>query len=515
MTRAEETREASEVLPTPAEQTAPHPAGKEISTEMAVEAAPCAKRPRKRQAPKPAAGPAKKSGASAKRTVWKPQPRQRAFLERPEPEALYGGAAGGGKSEALVVEATRQAHIPHYRALILRKTYPELAELIDKSMRYYPAAFPGARWNESKHLWIMPSGAQIRFGSMQTAADRTKYQGRAFDFIAFDELTHFTWDEYSYLFSRNRPNGPGTRVYMRATANPGGIGHGWVKQRFITPAPPMTPIAETVRWREPDGQERETERKRIFVPSTVFDNQILLRNDPNYVARLAGLPDADRRALLYGDWDAFAGQVFSEWRADPAGAETGINSHVIRPFAIPADWTVARSFDFGYSRPFSVGWWAIDRDGCVYRIRELYGCTGVPNEGVRWDPGRIAREIAAIEADDPNLKGRRVRGIADPSIFDESRGESVARMMEHEGVYFEPGDNARIAGKMQLHRRLRFDGNGRAGLYVFDTCRHFIRTVPALTYGRANVEDVDTSQEDHIYDETRYLCMEFPVGQGT
>lgn len=376
MTQIEETREASEILPVPAE--------KAFAAERPADPTHCAKRPRKRQAPKPATDPAKRTGAERRSrrgdcsaaaaagaanvprrasTIWRPQPRQRLFLERPEPEALYGGAAGGGKSEALVVEATRQAHIPHYRALILRKTYPELAELIDKSMRYYPAAFPGARWNESKHLWIMPSGAQIRFGSMQTAADRTRYQGRAFDFIAFDELTHFTWEEYSYLFSRNRPNGPGTRVYMRATANPGGIGHGWVKQRFITPAPPMTPIAETVRWREPDGQERETERKRIFVPSTVFDNQILLRNDPNYVARLAGLPDADRRALLYGDWDAFAGQVFSEWRADPAGAETGINSHVIRPFAIPADWTVARSFDFGYSRPFSVGWWAIDRDG--------------------------------------------------------------------------------------------------------------------------------------------------------
>ena len=255
-------------------------------------------------------------------------------------------------------------------------------------------------------------------------------------------------------------------------------------------------------------------RQRIFIPSTVFDNRILLKNDPEYVARLAGLPDADRRALLYGDWDAFAGQVFGEWRSDPDGRDSGIHSHVITPFEIPADWTVARSFDFGYSRPFSVGWWAVDRDGCLYRIRELYGCTGTPNEGVRWDPGRIAREIAAIEKEDPNLKERRVRGIADPSIFDESRGESVARMMEHEGVYFEPGDNARIAGKMQLHRRLRFDENGRAGLYVFDTCSHFIRTVPALTYGRVNVEDVDTSQEDHIYDETRYLCMEFPVGQG-
>ena len=167
--------------------------------------------------------------------IWRPQPQQIIFQQRPEYEALYGGAAGGGKSDALLAEALRQVHISHYRAIIFRKTFPQLSELIDRSREIYSAAFPGATYNSTGHFWQFPSGAKIYFGAMQHTKDRTNYQGKRYDFIDFDELTHFTWDEYSYLFSRNRPNGPGTRCYIRAQANPGGIGHGWVKERFISP----------------------------------------------------------------------------------------------------------------------------------------------------------------------------------------------------------------------------------------------------------------------------------------
>ena len=379
--------------------------------------------------------------------LWKPQPRQVAFMARAEEEALYGGAAGGGKSEALIIEALRQVHIPHYRALILRKTYPELSELIDKSRKYYPPAFPGCKYNETKHAWTFPSGARITFGAMQREADKHKYQGRAFDFIGFDELTHFTYDQYSYLVSRNRPNGAGTRVYMRATANPGGVGHGWVKERFITAAPPMTPIIDTVQVVFPDGHREPREKRRIFVPSTVFDNTALMENDPDYVARLASMPEADREALLYGNWDSFSGQVFTEWRNDPAHYHDRLWTHVIEPFKIPASWKLYRGFDFGYARPFSVGWYAVDHDNRLYRIRELYGCTGDPNVGVKWEPARIAGEIKRIEHDDPNLKGRTIHGIADPAITKAEMGESVAEIMERTGIYFDAGDHQRIAGK--------------------------------------------------------------------
>lgn len=445
------------------------------------------------------------------KVVWTPQPKQLAFQQRPEYEALYGGAAGGGKSDALLAEALRQVHIPHYKAIIFRKTYKQLEELIDRSRDIYKSAFPRARYNGTEHVWQFPSGAKIYFGNMQYTKDRTNYQGKRYDFIAFDELTHFTWDEYSYMFSRNRPSGPGTRVYMRATTNPGGIGHGWVKDRFITVAPPMTPVTDTIEVVDTAGKLIKMERKRIFVPSTVFDNKELLKNNPQYLASLAMLPEAERNALLYGSWDSFDGQVFREWKNDPLHYDDQLWTHVIRPFAIPKEWRIYRGFDFGYAKPFSVGWYAVDYDGRIYRVAEFYGCTGAPNVGIRYTPQEIAKEILRIEAEDSNLKGRKIIGVADPSIFDESRGQSVAAMMESVGVYWSGGDNTRIAGKMQYHYRFAFDEDGRPMFYCFNTCKHFIRTIPTLVYDERHVEDIDTAQEDHIYDECRYVLMENPI----
>ena len=443
--------------------------------------------------------------------VWTPQPRQALFQARMEDEALYGGAAGGGKSDCALTEALRQVDIPHYRGLILRKTYPQLSELIDRSQELYPRAIRGAKYNDQKHTWRFPSGAKVIFGSMQHPQDRTNYQGKRYDYICFDELTHFTWEEYSYLFSRNRPNGPGTRCYMRATANPGGIGHAWVKARFITPVPPMQTIWDKVKVRFPDGKEETRWKSRVFIPSTIFDNKILLENDPDYLTRLASLPDADRRALLYGDWDSFTGQVFCEWRNDPEHYADRINTHVIKPFRVPREWSIWCGLDWGFARPFSVGWYAVDHDKRIYRIREYYGCTGTPNEGIKLDPSTVAREIRRIEDEDPNLKGRTIHRVGDPAIWASQGTESTGALMEKERVFFEKGDNTRLSGKMQVHHRLRFDENGIPMLYIFSTCENFIRTVPSLVYSQSNVEDVDTNGEDHIYDELRYVCMRNPV----
>ena len=442
--------------------------------------------------------------------VWRPQPRQAEFMSRPEPEALYGGAAGGGKSDALVIEALRQVHIPHYRALILRKTYPQLSDLVDKSQVYYHRAFPQAQYNATAHVWNFPSGAKIYFGSMQYTKDRTNYQGKAFDFIGFDELTHFEWEEYSYMMSRNRPTGPGTRVYMRATTNPGGIGHGWVKARFITPAPPGTPIVEEHTVRLPDGTEQKLQRSRVFIPSSIFDNPALLANDPGYLASLASMPEAEKQALLYGSWDSFSGQVFTEWRNDPAHYQDRIGTHVIDPFAVPESWSIWCGLDWGYARPFSVGWYAVDHERRMYAIREYYGGTGTPNQGVKLEPGEVARRIRQIEADDPNLRGKRIHRIGDPAIWMSDGTESIGDLMSRERVHFDKGDHARISGKMQLHHRLAM-ADGIPMLYVFSTCKHFIRTVPALVYDETDVEDINTEGEDHIYDQCRYVCMANPI----
>lgn len=446
-------------------------------------------------------------------TIWTPQPRQIEFMQRPEYEAMYGGAAGGGKSDALLIEALRQVHIPHYRALILRKTVPQLRELIDRSYALYKPAFPKARYNSTSHEWKFPSGAKIIFGSMQHTQDRTNYQGLRFDLICFDELTHFTWDEYSYMFSRNRPSGSGTRVYMRSATNPGSIGHGWVKDRFITPAPPMTRIIQNTKYMDDDGKWHQMRRSRIFVPASVFDNKKLLADAPDYIANLALLPEAEKQALLYGSWDSFSGQVFREWKNDPAHYEDRHWTHVIEPFDIPEWWTIYRGFDFGYAKPFAVGWFAIDDRGCMYHIKEYYGSTGTPNEGAKMHPAQIAAQIRQIEQDDPMLRGREIIGIADPSIWDESRGESVAEMMAASPnfVTWSPGDNTRIAGKMQMHYRFAFDEKGRPLFQVFNTCKNFIRTIPSLVYDEKKVEDINTEQEDHIYDMTRYVMMERPI----
>jgi hypothetical protein len=179
--------------------------------------------------------------------------------------------------------------------------------------------------------------------------------------------------------------------------------------------------------------------------------------------------------------------------------------------APPRGWTIIRSFDWGYNKPFSLAWYAVDYDGVIYRILELYGCTETPNEGVKWHDDRIFSEAAKIERTHPWLAGRQITGVADPAIWDASRGISTAETAIKYGIYFSPGDHARIAGWMQCHYRMAFDEEGYAQFYVFENCKHFIRTIPMLCYDEHKLEDIDTDAEDHIADEWRYALMSRPI----
>lgn len=445
------------------------------------------------------------------RITFEVTPRQQLFLEATEDEVLFGGAAGGGKSYGQIVDAFVYAmRYPGSRQLILRRTYPELERtLIAKALELYPAKL--YRYTANNHIGRFTNGSVIEFGYMQYEADMYNYKSAEYDVIRFDELTQFTERMYLYMFSRLR----GANNYpkqIKATTNPGDVGHAWVKARFIDGKVPGRTYLRTM----PGGR---VTRQR-FIPSKVQDNLFLMHSDPGYVARLELLPEKERRALLLGDWDVFSGQVFTEWRNDPDRYIDRRWTHVVEPFAIPAHWAMWRSYDFGYAKPYSVGWYTIDPDGKIYRVREHYGAQRkadgetVPNEGVRLDPVQQAAKIREIERNDPLLKGRRILGgPADPSIFDESRGESIARMMARAPnlVYWQAADNTRMAGKMQCHYRLAFDEKGESMFQVFTECREFIRTVPMLVYDEHKPEDVDTGQEDHIYDEWRYAMMEHPM----
>lgn len=435
---------------------------------------------------------------------YTPTPRQREFHECDCDEALFGGAAGGGKSRALIMDAlNRCLAAPGSCAYLFRRTYPELEDTLVPMAR---AAIPGALgdYHGGRHEFRLKNGSILRFRACQNDSDRFGYQGAEIHFLYIDELTRFSRTVYEFLKSRVRaPRALGVRPVVRCSANPGGPGHGWVKAYFIAPMPQGGRITREVR---SDLLGRSQRRTVAFIPARATDNPHL---PEDYIFELEQKPPALRNALLLGLWDAFEGQVFTEWTDDPAHYADGLYTHVIHPFSIPLEWKRWRSFDFGYARPFSVGWWAVDPGGRLYRYREWYGSSGQSNTGCRMEPREIARGIRRIEAADGPVV---INGVADPSIFDGSRGESIAGQMEREGVFFLPGDNARLAGKMQLHHRLRFDREGRPGLYVFTCCRDFIRTLPALTYAAGgNMEDVDTQGEDHIYDETRYLLTANPV----
>jgi len=402
------------------------------------------------------------------------------FLSAPENDVLYGGAAGGGKSYALIVEPLRYAHKAAHRALILRKTMPELRELIDKSRELYPKAFPGAKFKEQEKTWHFPSGAKMEFGYLDRDADVYRYQGQAYSFIGFDEITHMATEfPWQYLGSRLRTTDPDIEVYLRCTANPGGAGHAWVKKRYIDPAKPNTSFV---------GKDGLTRR---FIPALLKDNPHL-HADGRYEQMLNSLDEVSKRRLLNGDWNINEGVAFPEFIRE---------MHTVDPFEIPNSWFRFKGADYGYTSPSAVLWMAVDPDdNTIVVYRELYS-KGLTGEAL----GDAIMELELGEVSN-------VTGVLDTAAWNRTgyTGPTIGQALNQAGCSFRPSDKNRIAGKIQIHERLKLAASGRPKLQIFKTCRNIVRELETLPISTTNSEDVDTTASDHAYDALRYALMSRP-----
>lgn len=436
--------------------------------------------------------------------IFSPNPGpQTEFLASSEREVLYGGAGGGGKTYALIADAMRYFENPNFNGLILRRSTDELREIVWKTQELYPKIFKGAKWGEKKSQWTFPSGAKLWLTYLERDQDVLRYQGQAFSYIAFDELTQYpTQFAWNYMRSRLRTTDSELPTYMRATTNPGGVGHGWVKRMFIDPAPENTKfVAQDLETGDdlvyPDSHDKAGEPLfyRRFIPAKLQDNPYLMEGG-QYEANLLSLPEMQRRQLLEGDWTISDGAAFSEFR---------LNEHVIEPFDIPDNWRRFRSCDYGYSSYSAVHWFAIDPNfSTLINYRELY---------LTKHTGRDLAK-AVMEAED----GERIDyGVLDSSCW-HNRGQlgpSIAEEMISQGCRWRPSDRtngARVAGKNRFHEVLKIDENtGLPGIQFFNTCRQIIADLPVIPSDPRGSDDIDPRYAtDHAYDSVRYAVMSRP-----
>ena len=405
---------------------------------------------------------------------------QTEFLAAPQTDVLYGGAAGGGKSYAMIVDPLRYAHREAHRALVLRRSMPELRELIDKSRELYPKAFPGCKFREVEKIWTFPSGAKVEFGYLERDADVYRYQGQAYSWIGFDEITHLATEfSWNYLASRLRTTDPEIMPYMRCTANPGGVGASWVRKRYVSPSPPNESFLGT------DGLTRK------FIPARLEDNPYLAK-DGRYEQMLKALPPVQRRQLLEGNWDVTEGAAFTEFE---------IETHVITPFDIPVHWERVKGIDYGYASESACVWGAVDpSDGTLIIYRELYrkNLTGVD----------LAQVLINMELEDPFA----VAGVLDTAAWNRTgtTGPTVGETLLRAGHKLRRADKNRIQGKIQIHEYLRVQPSGRPKIQIFNSCPNLIRELQSIPLDKSNPEDVDTHAPDHAYDALRYLIMSRP-----
>lgn len=404
-------------------------------------------------------------------------PKQKSFIDSTADEVLFGGAAGGGKSYAQVIDALIYAvKYPGSKQLILRRTYPELDKsIIRTTLSLYPKSI--YRYVSSSHTGQFVNGSIIDFGYCDNETDIYRYQSAEFDVIRFDELTHFTKEMYIYLISRLR----GVNGYpkqMKSTTNPGGIGHKWVKDRFIDIGSPNT--AHTV-----NGSTR------VFIPSLVSDNTFLMAKDKHYIKRLENLSEKDRKALLYGQWDIFEGRYFNEWNRD---------IHLVQPFEIPPHWKRYAAMDYGLDM-LAVYFIAVDTAGNAYVYNEIYQSDLIISAAAQLIKSYMREPLQAFYAP-PDLWNRR-----------QDSGQSVAGIFAQHGILLTKSVNDRQTGwyavKEYLHVYSDETGAPSSKLKIFSTCTNLIRTLPALVHDSRNVNDVSSTPHEYTHgpDALRYFCV--------
>jgi hypothetical protein len=433
-------------------------------------------------------------------TAWQPQKGpQAAFVGCPVFEVFFGGARGGGKSFGMIGDWA--LHSDQYGqdavGLMIRRTRIELLDLFEQARSVYAKIGAAATYNPLRI--VMPNGARLTFAYLERDPDADQYQGHNYTRIYVEEIGNFPSPRPVMKLMATLRSGAGVPVGLRLTGNPGGVGHQWVRARYIDPAPMGWKILT----------DPKTGLQRIYIPSRVTDNAYL---GPDYVQRLkaSGSPELVR-AWLEGDWTVVSGAFFPEF---------SMERHVIAPRPIPEHWARFRSFDWGSARPFCCHWWAVSDGtmpdiarGALVLYREWYGMRpGEPNVGLKLTAEAVAQGIAAREADDP----QPMMGVADPAIFAEDGGPSIAQRMMTQGVMFRPADNKRVpsrgamGGWDQLRSRLVGDDDGKPMALFFSTARDLIRTLPAMQHDDARPEDIDTDAEDHCCDCARYGMMSRP-----
>lgn len=450
--------------------------------------------------------------------IWAPQEgSQQMFMTCPIHECLYEGTRGPGKTDALIMSFCQhvgKGYGQHWRGLIIRELFKNLEDVIAKSHKWIPNIWPNAKFTGgNKPKWKFPDGEVLFFVHGNKITDYNNYHGHEYPFIGWEELTnHASPALYLKMMSVNRSTGPKEMPrIVRATTNPGGIGHNWVKKRFIDPANPGEIIIERVL--DP-MTNKYVDRKRVRIFGHWSENKFLLENDPEYLIKLMDNPDHLVKAWVYGSWDIVAGGMFDDvWKSE---------YNVVPPFTIPNTWRIDRGFDWGSAHPFSVLWfaesdgcdikwkngdWMTTRKGDVFVIAEWYGCN--PKDEAK-GLSMTAREIAiGIREREKAFGFVEVKpGPADTELWNvKGKPSTLIQDMEAEGIYFIKATKDRVAGWDTMRKSIKAawcDEESGGGLFVFDTCRNFIAHVPVLPRDEEKLEDVDTKALDHESDVCRY-----------